>query len=42
MSLDTHVFGDPASCLVCADSLATLATGVNDQLKSARDGRTES
>ncbi len=42
MSLDTHVFGDPASCYVCADSLASLAAGVNDQLKSARDGRTES
>ncbi len=42
MSLDTHVFGDPASCYACADSLATLATGVKDQLKSARDGRTES
>ncbi|MEE2058229.1 hypothetical protein [Rhodococcus artemisiae] len=42
MSLDTHVFGDPASCYACADSLATLSTGVKDQLKSARDGRTES
>lgn len=42
MSLDTHVFGDPASCYACADSLATLATGVTDQLKSARDGRAES
>jgi hypothetical protein len=42
MSLDTRVFGDPTSCYACADSLATLATGVNDRLKSARDGRTES
>ncbi|MGX6510247.1 hypothetical protein [Rhodococcus sp. SJ-2] len=42
MSLDTFVFGEPASCYACADSLATLATSVNDQLKSARDGRTES
>ncbi|MFD6859404.1 hypothetical protein ACFWCF_18950 [Rhodococcus sp. NPDC060090] len=42
MSLDTYVFGDPASCYACADSLATLATGVKDQLKSVRDGRTES
>ena len=42
MSLDTHVFGDPDSCYACADSLAYLATGVNEQLKSARDGRSES
>ncbi|MGU3581606.1 hypothetical protein ACLBYD_00235 [Rhodococcus sp. C26F] len=42
MSLDTRVFGDPTSCYACADSLAALATGVNDRLKSARDGRTES
>ncbi|APE10838.1 hypothetical protein BO226_17875 [Rhodococcus sp. 2G] len=42
MSLDTRVFGDPTSCYACADSLADLATGVNDRLKSARDGRTES
>ncbi|WP_016692638.1 hypothetical protein [Rhodococcus rhodochrous] len=42
MSLDTRVFGDPTSCYACADSLADLATGVNDRLKSARDGRAES
>ncbi|WP_350246861.1 hypothetical protein RBB84_22090 [Rhodococcus sp. D-6] len=42
MSLDTRVFGDPTSCYACADSLTALATGVNDRLKAARDGRTES
>jgi len=42
MSLDTRVFGDPTSCYACADSLAALATGVNDRLKAARDGRAES
>ena len=42
MSIDTRVFGDPATCYTCADSLATLAAGVNQQLTSARAGRTES
>lgn len=42
MSLDTRVFGDPTSCYASADSLTALATGVNDRLKAARDGRTES
>ncbi|MGW0027989.1 hypothetical protein [Rhodococcus sp. NPDC003383] len=42
MSIDTRVFGDPATCYTCADSLATLAAGVNRQLASARAGRTES
>ena len=42
MSLDTRVFGDPASCYACADPLAALAPGVNDRLRSARDGRVES
>lgn len=42
MSIDTRVFGDPATCYTCADSLAAVAAGVNRQLASARAGRTES
>ncbi len=42
MSIDTRIFGDPATCYTCADSLAGLAAGVNQQLASARAGRAES
>ncbi|MDV2477665.1 hypothetical protein F8M49_23885 [Rhodococcus zopfii] len=42
MSIDTRIFGDPVTCYACADSLANLAAGVNQQLTSARAGRSES